>query len=86
MFIYATQNGIDYLQYLIGSCYETGMYDFDRDKYAFDINYTRATEWYLAASNNGDSRADYRLGMMYEYGKVVDKSLDKAIHYYEMAS
>jgi TPR repeat protein len=49
-------------------------------------DYTKATEWYLAASNNGDSRADYRLGMMHEYGKNVDNGSKKAMHYYKMAS
>jgi TPR repeat protein len=50
------------------------------------IDYSKATEWYLAASNNGDSRVDYRLGMMYEYGEGADINLDKAIYYYERAS
>jgi hypothetical protein len=86
MFIYVTENGRDDLHYLIEYRYETGIDGINADKYDFDINFSKATNWYLAASNNGDSRADYRLGMMHEYGKDIDKNLDKAIHYYERAS
>jgi TPR repeat protein len=86
MFIDAAQNDINDLHYQIGYNYEIGIYDSDRDRYAFDVNYTNATECYLVASNNGDSRADYRLGMMHEYGKGVNKILNKAIYYYERAS
>jgi hypothetical protein len=68
-------NGIDDLHCLIGYHYDKGT----DASYSNGVNYTKATEWYLAASNNGDSRADYRLGMMHERGKGFDKNLDKAI-------
>jgi TPR repeat protein len=86
MFIHAAQNGINDLHYFIGYLYNEGVIDLDLDKYGVNINLTKATEWYLTASSNGDSRADYRLGMMHEYGKGVDQNLNKAIYYYERAS
>jgi TPR repeat protein len=86
MFIDAAQNGINDLHYFIGSIYDTGIYNWNLDEYCLNINLTKAAEWYLAASSNGDSRADFCLGIMYENGKGFDKNLDKAIHYYERAS
>jgi TPR repeat protein len=85
MFIYVTENDIDDLHYLIGYYYETGLYDSEFGGYYVDRNYTEAAEWFLAASNNGDSRAAYRLGMMHEYGEGVYENMDKAIYYYEVA-
>jgi TPR repeat protein len=86
MFIYVTENGTDDLHYYIGCLYYEGHDDKDLGEYGVDRNYTKAAEWYLAASNNGDSRADYRLGMMYKCGEGVDQNLNKAIYYYERAS
>jgi TPR repeat protein len=86
IFIYITENNINDLHYLIGYHYDPGTIAPYWDKGSFDRIYTKAIKWYLAASNNGDSRANYRLGMMHEYGKGVDKNLDKAIHYYQMGA
>jgi TPR repeat protein len=86
MFIYVTENDIYDLHYLIGYRYEIAQFDLYRGEYVFDRNYTKAIEWYLAASNNGDSRADHRLGIMHQYGIGVDENLDEAIHHYERAS
>jgi TPR repeat protein len=66
MFIEVTKKGLDNLHYNIGSWYEHGVKW--NGKYVLDINYASAAEWYLAASDNGDFRADYRLGIMHEYG------------------
>jgi TPR repeat protein len=83
MYIKVTERGIDNLHYLIGSMYELGMRATNRN---LDINYTAAIKWYLDASNMGDSRVDYRLGMMHEEGKGVQKNLNTAINYYKKAS
>jgi TPR repeat protein len=82
----AAQNDINDVHYFIGYFYDMGLYNREFGKYGVKINITKATECYLTASSNGDSRADYRLGMIYEDVKGVNKNLDKAIQYYEMAS
>jgi TPR repeat protein len=43
-------------------------------------------EWHQAASKKGDSRADYRLGMMHECGKHFKRDIIIAMAYYIKAS
>jgi TPR repeat protein len=84
MFIEVTESEIDDLHYHIGYIYEHGIDAFGQK--GVKVNHGKAEEWYLAASKKGDSRADYRLGIMYEYEKGVEEHLDTAINYYEKAS
>ncbi|KAI8888324.1 HCP-like protein [Backusella circina FSU 941] len=84
MFAEITKEGIDDLSYNIGSTYEHGVRN--ARQYVFNIDYTKAEEWYLAASNKGDARADYRLGIMHELGRGVEKNLRVAMKYYKRAS
>jgi TPR repeat protein len=83
MFTKVTEKGIDDLHYLIGSMYEFGMRCIKRD---LCINHAAAIKWYLAASKIGDSRADFRLGMMHEEGKGVQENVNAAIRHYKKAS
>lgn len=46
---------------------------------------TAAKEWRRAA-DEGDARAQYSLGFLYQMGDGVTRDYDKAIHYYEMAA
>ena len=46
---------------------------------------TAATEWRLAA-DEGDARAQYSLGFLYQMGDGVTRDYDKAMHYYKMAA
>lgn len=84
MFIEVTERGVDSLDYNIGSLYESGV---QRDgEYIFNMDYASAAKYYLAASDKGDSRADYRLGIMHEYGKHFGTNIATAVTYYDKAS
>jgi TPR repeat protein len=81
MFMEVTEKGIDDLSYHVGYFYEYGVRGIG--KIHIHVSHKKARQWYLAASKRGDSRADYRLGIMYEFGKGIAKSLYRAIYYYE---
>ncbi|KAI8888312.1 HCP-like protein [Backusella circina FSU 941] len=85
MFIDVTEEGIDDLNYHIGSIYEFGVTYFGSRQTVLK-DYAEAGEWYSIASNNGDAKADYRLGMMYQHGKGVKANLKAGINYYNKAS
>jgi TPR repeat protein len=84
MFIEVTNRDIADFDYNIGSLYEHGVQRYRTS--IFDTNYTSAIELYQSASNKGDSRADYRLGMMHECGKHFERNIVIAIKYYNIAS
>jgi TPR repeat protein len=84
MFIDVTNSGIDDLYYRIGNLYENGVQRYG--KCIFDPDYTNAIKWYAVASSKGDSRADYRLGVMHECGKYFKRDTATAITYYNKAS
>jgi TPR repeat protein len=84
MFIEITEKGIADLHYHIGSFYEHGLKDFRNQR--IGVNYTEAKKWYKVASKKGDSRADYRLGLMYEYREDNRKRQKIAMSYYEKTS
>lgn len=48
--------------------------------------YTEAVQFFLIASDKKDADAYYYLGMCYEYGQGVEKNLNQARKYYQMAS
>jgi TPR repeat protein len=45
-----------------------------------------AHEIFVLLSDQGDDRAQYQLGQMYDYGQGVDHNIDKAVYWYERAS
>ena len=49
-------------------------------------NYRRAERWLRAAAEQGDMRAQYNLGVLFQHGWGVSKDLEKAISYFESAS
>ncbi|KAJ3101573.1 hypothetical protein HDU97_001252 [Phlyctochytrium planicorne] len=46
---------------------------------------TSAFRWFSAAADRGHCDALYRLGNLYERGRGIQRDLEKAKHYYEMA-
>jgi TPR repeat protein len=84
MFIEVTNSGIDDLHYNIENLYEYGV-QID-GKYTFGSDHASAVEWYQAASNKDDSRAEYRRGVMHECGKHFKRDISTAITYYNKAS
>jgi TPR repeat protein len=77
-----SEQGIADLEYNVGYAYEYGL----RGDYSFndilEANVSQAIDWYTIASNKGDSRADYRLGVIYEEGKTTEKNKFTAIDFY----
>lgn len=60
--------------FMLGSkAYEAGQYD-------------RARELWRPLADNGDIRAQYAIGRMYEKGKGVDRNFETAIHWYRQAA
>lgn len=51
-------------------------YSWDKEKQA------EAVQWYQRAADQGNASAMVNLGWMYEYGKGVSKSMDKAFEWY----
>jgi TPR repeat protein len=45
-----------------------------------------AHDIFMSLSDQGDDRAQYQLGQMYDYGQGVDRNIDKAVYWYERAS
>ncbi|PKK69313.1 hypothetical protein RhiirC2_781142, partial [Rhizophagus irregularis] len=43
-------------------------------------------ELYHKAANSGYSLAQYNLGLMYEYGKGIEKDINQAIYWYEKSA
>ncbi|KAI8886566.1 HCP-like protein [Backusella circina FSU 941] len=84
MFKFVSDYGIENLDYNIGYAYEYGIISYSELDF-FPIDYKSAESWYSTGANNDDSRAQYRLGLMYEEGKGVEKNLEKALSYYLQA-
>ena len=53
---------------------------FEKEK-----NYPEAIRWYTFAAHNGDSRAQYNLGSIYEKGKIIPQNYEEAIKYHQMS-
>ena len=49
-------------------------------------SYSKAATWFRLSAKQGDSEAQYRLGMMYEQGDGVEKDLEKAVKLYRFAA
>jgi TPR repeat protein len=80
VFMLASVRGEKEICYNIGYLYENGLNV--KTKVLFYPNYTDAVHWYSVAATNGDSRAKFRLGIMYEEGKGVEVDLTEAYNYY----
>ena len=65
-------------QCLAGKSYYLGNRDTSQ-------NYKQAAYWFQKAANQGDPKAQYLLGKMYEQGKGIPKNRNKAIFWLEKA-
>ncbi|KAI8880317.1 HCP-like protein [Backusella circina FSU 941] len=83
MLISASERGEEGICYNIGYLFESGASSFG--EILFDPSYTDAIHWYSIAATNGDSRAKYKLGVIYEEGKDVEVDLTVAYNYYSDA-
>lgn len=50
-----------------------------------EVNYKKAQECYLVAAREGSRRAQYRLGLFFQYG-YVEQDVEKSIEFFEMAA
>ncbi|KAI8879748.1 HCP-like protein, partial [Backusella circina FSU 941] len=76
----ASERGEEGICYNIGYLFESGTSSFG--EIFFQPSYADALHWYTTASTSGDSRAKYKLGVMYEEGKGVEVDLAVAYNYY----
>jgi len=65
--------------------YEIG-YDYYWGNNGKKVNYTEAIKWYRKAAEQGNSMAMHSLGMCYEKGHGVAKSITEAIKWYRKAA
>ena len=49
-------------------------------------NYEKAVEWYTKAAEEGDSDAQYSLGICYSFGRGVEQNYEKAVEWYTKAA
>jgi uncharacterized protein len=64
-----------------------GAQDFDRGRVAFRHgDYAAALREWRPLAEQGSSAAQYRLGVMYAYGVMVERDFKKARHWYEKAA
>lgn len=66
---------------LLGNIYNAGSPTLGLDK-----NPKEAKKWYEASADKGYPSAFFNLGLIYEKGEIVEKSLPKAIEYYQKAA
>jgi TPR repeat protein len=57
--------------------YEDAVANFDRGEYE------NALHIFMSLSENGDNRAKYYIGLMYNLGLGVERDVDKAVYWYE---
>jgi hypothetical protein len=46
----------------------------------------KAFEWFMVAAKQGNTQAEYYVGMYYQNGKGVPQNMDQAIHWFEKAA
>ena len=68
--------GLDWWRQRRGQAYENGL---ERD-------YGQARIWYEKAATQGNSDAQYQLGMLYDEGRGVPKDHAQALSWYEKAA
>ena len=49
-------------------------------------DYAQAAQWYRKAADQGNARAQYNLGTLYEAGNGVEKDVDKAVEWFRKAA
>ena len=50
------------------------------------LHYKNAIDWYEKAAKQGDDKAQYKLGFMYEKGKGVEEDIIQAVKWYTIAA
>lgn len=56
-------------------------------KKAYELgDYQKAVKLYTKEAKQGDAKAKYRLGYMYQYGQGVEHNYKKAIEYYTQSA
>lgn len=66
-------------QYDLGIIYDFGWHGIQKDG-------QKAFEWYAKAAEQGDAKAQNRVGWMYYEGRAVEKDDQKAIEWWEKAA
>jgi TPR repeat protein len=84
MFKEVSQKSIENLEYNIGYAYEHGIASHSKLN-SVPVDYVSAIEWYSVGAEKGDSRAQFRLGMMYDEGKGVEQNRSIAFSCYSQA-
>ena len=51
-----------------------------------EVDYLSAIYWYKKAANQGDSRAQYALGIMYMYSRGVEHDIEEATKWFHLAA
>lgn len=97
----AAEQDLAEAQNALGDLYHYGGGDLaDSDQYHFveydkadkeknggiKVNYYQAVKWYKKAANQGYTKAEYNLGMMYHKGLGVKKDFNKALEWYGKAA
>jgi TPR repeat protein len=49
-------------------------------------DHAKAAHWYRKAAEQGDAKAQFNLGVAYEYGEGVKKDLTAALHWFRLAA
>lgn len=70
--------GVTNSQVLVGLAYDKGDKNMN-----VAVDYRKAFMWYQRAATKGNAHGQYRLAIMYEEGKYVQKNLAEAIYWYK---
>ena len=93
----AAEMGNARAQYCLGSLYHDGQIamqsylksvdkSFNTYLKAEETSYKKAVEWFIKSAEQGYARAQYALGVCYEYGNGVEFSYVKAAEWYTKAA
>ena len=78
--LFATQVAADKPAPPVVDKFHSGASAFDAGQYA------KAREWWLPLAENGDVRAQYAIGRLYEKGKGVERDFAQAFVWYQKAA
>lgn len=85
----AAELGLVYAQRNIGEIYLDGVQGHNPDYSHYDIipvDLEKAFKWFKLAAEQNDAVSQFKLGSMYEEGKVVNKDQNEANRLYELAA